>query len=91
MDLLPLVAASNPRSSGRIVSEHGLAPYVPRSKVLGFDCTGGQHTVIDNNWKLVHNPGTGQCDFQPPYSTWENWSSYGRNGNIYMLFDLDTE
>jgi hypothetical protein len=26
--------------------------YVPRSKVLVFDTTGGQQGIIDNNWKV---------------------------------------
>ena len=52
-----------------MADERGLQPYIPRPKVLGFDCTGGQHTVIDNNWKLVHNPGMGQCDFQPVWAS----------------------
>ena len=104
------------RRSGLCV---GVAGYLPRPKVLGFDCTGGQHTgdkktvlfhtldaqmiillrqaldkhrestqkrdafsfsytVIDNNMKLVHNPGEGQCKFLPPYSEWKNWVR--RNG-----------
>ena len=70
-----------------------MAGYLPRSKVLGFDCTGGQHTIIDNNMKIIHNPGKGQCSFQPPYSTWKNWSQHGRSSNesFMFLFDLDAD
>jgi arylsulfatase A-like enzyme len=60
--------------------------YVARNKTLGFSCTGGQEALIDNNYKLLHNPGKGQCDGQAPYTAgpnpWKNLSS------IYMLFDL---
>ena len=35
---------------------------------------GGEQAVIDNNWKLVHNPKMGQCDGQPPYNAWQNLS-----------------
>ena len=82
IDLLPIIAASAANSSGLSTGE---AAYVPRPKLLGFDSTGGQHALIDNNWKLLHNPGKGQCDFKPPYDTWKNLSK------IYMLFDLDTD
>ena len=70
-----------------------MAGYLPRSKVLGFDCTGGQHTIIDNNMKIIHNPGTGQCSFQAPYSHWKNWSQHGRESNesFMFLFDLDSD
>jgi hypothetical protein len=90
---VPLLQASPKVSTGMLESSGAVAGYIPRPKVLGFDCTGGQHTVIDNNMKLVHNPGKGQCDFQPPYSEWTNWSDYGRTSNeSYMfLFDLDRD
>ena len=42
--------------------------------------------MIDNNWKLLHNPGgSGQCDFQPQ----QHGSSSVREK--YMLFDLDED
>lgn len=85
VDLLPLVARSPARSSGLARGDGGLAPYVPRPKPLGFDCTGGERAIIDNSWKLVHNPKLGQCDPQPPYSTWTNLSG------AYLLFDLDSD
>ena len=67
VDLLPLVAA-NP---------------APRGKPIGFDSTGGEHALIDENWKLLVNPKMGQCDAQPPYSKWTNLSK------LTLLFDLD--
>jgi hypothetical protein len=93
INLIPLVQNSPTASSGTLQAVGDVPGYLPRSKVLGFSCTGGQHTVIDNNWKLVHNPGKGQCDFQPPYSEWKNWSMYGRNSNesFMFLFDLDSD
>ena len=59
-----------------------------RDKPIGFDSTGGQHALIDNNWKLLHNPGgSGQCDFQPPY----NSTDPAVLREKYMLFDLDED
>merc|ERR1712203_145734 len=52
---------------------------------MGGFWTGGQQAIIDNNWKILHNPGLGQCDSQAPYNKWSNLSS------IYMLFDLDRD
>ena len=69
LDLLPLVAA-NP---------------APRGKPIGFDSTGGEHAVIDENWKLLVNPKIGQCDAQPPYASWSNLSK------VTLLFDLDAD
>ena len=61
---------------------------VLRSKPIGFDSTGGQHALIDNNWKLLHNPGgSGQCEFQPPYNNTNATLLRER----YMLFDLDND
>jgi arylsulfatase A-like enzyme len=67
IDLMPLVSASATTSSGLSTAVDKATGYMPRPKKLGFDSTGGQHAIIDNNWKLLHNPGGGQCDFQPPY------------------------
>jgi arylsulfatase A-like enzyme len=69
LDLLPLVAA-NP---------------APRRKPIGFDSTGGEHALIDENWKLLINPKMGQCDGQLPYSEWTNLSK------LTLLFDLDRD
>lgn len=69
LDLLPLVAA-NP---------------APRRKPIGFDSTGGEHALIDNNWKILVNPKMGQCDPQPPYSSWKNLSK------LTLLFNLDDD
>lgn len=85
IDLIPLVNASAASSSGASRAADPVGGYLSRPKPLGFDSTGGQHAVIDNNWKLLHNPGGGQCQFQPPYNSWKNLSK------IYMLFDLDTD
>merc|ERR1712157_118306 len=52
LDLLPIVRQ-------RIASDE----YVSRPKPLGF-WTAGQQAVIDNNWKILHNPTMGQCDAQ---------------------------
>lgn len=72
-DLLPIIAASS--------NDH---TYVKRQKPIGF-WTGNQQAMIDNNWKLLFNPSKGQCDFQLPYSTWNNLS------NAYLLYDLDAD
>ena len=96
VDLIPLIGASPAQSHGRLqlpgAEPHSAAAagaakggYLPRDVPIGFDCTFGQHALIDNNWKLVHNPGKGQCTFQPPYATWHNLSS------VYLLFDIDTD
>jgi len=60
---------------------------ISREKPIGFDSTGGQHALIDNKWKLLHNPGKGQCDFQPPYNSTNQTDLRDR----YMLFDLDLD
>lgn len=73
IDLLPIVR-NQPAAGG----------YLPRPKHMGF-WTMGQQAVIDNNWKIVHAPGTGQCAMQPPYNTWKNLSQ------STFLFDLDTD
>ena len=44
--------------------------------------------MIDNNLKILRNPGVGQCTGQEPYfgkSPWKNISK------ITMLFDLDND
>ena len=82
---MPLIDASAANSSGLSNAVDPVNGYLPRPKLLGFDSTGGQHAIIDNNWKLLHNPGGGQCDFQPPYNTWKNLST------LFMLFDLDND
>ena len=66
IDLMPVINASPQLSSGLSAVADPVTGYLPRTKVLGFDSTGGQHAIIDNNWKLLHNPGGGQCDFQVP-------------------------
>ena len=66
IDLVPLVRASPALSSGRLEASGAVAGYVPRPKVLGFDCTGGQHTVIDNNMKLISNPGGAPSSWTSP-------------------------
>jgi len=65
IDLIPLVQSSPTVSSGRLAAEGAVAGYVPRSKPLGFDCTGGQHTIIDNNMKIIHNPVSNSDNFSP--------------------------
>ena len=47
--------------------------------------------MIDNNWKILHNPGKGQCDFQPPYSDWTNKTQLDKLKNGFFLFDLDKD
>jgi arylsulfatase A-like enzyme len=90
LDLAPIVAANE--GARRAAAATGEAKtFVPRSKVMGFDSTGGQHALIDNNWKILHNPGKGQCDFQPPYSEWKNKTQLDKLMNGYFLFDLDTD
>jgi len=57
VDLLPFIESS-----------HGGKVNVSRAKPIGF-WTGDQEAIIDENWKLLHNPSQGQCDFQPPYDS----------------------
>lgn len=63
-------------------------PTLLRTKPIGF-WTGGAQAVVDNNWKIVRNPGKGQCDGQAPYyagpSPWKNMSK------VTFLFDLDAD
>lgn len=73
LDLVPIVQKS--------IASGG---YVDRPRPLGF-WTSGQQAVIDNKWKILHNPEMGQCDAQLPYNTWKNLST------IYMLFDLEKD
>merc|ERR1719217_1812784 len=73
VDLLPIIEAQH---DGRV--------NVSRGKPIGF-WTGNQQALIDDNWKLLFNPSKGQCDFQPPYSTWKNLS------RAYLLYDLDQD
>lgn len=72
-NLLPLVDAV--QQTGALVA---------RPNPIGF-WTMDQQAVIDNNWKILHNPGMGQCDSQAPYNSWKNLSS------IYLLFDLEND
>ena len=86
IDLLPMVAANQAAAAAASSSQGGKVSgaYVAREKELVF-WTAGQQSIIDNNWKIVRNPGMGQCDGQPPYNTWKNLSK------LTMLFNLDTD
>jgi arylsulfatase A-like enzyme len=83
LDLMGIVNASAAQSTGVCKSANQEGGYFPRPKVMGFDCTGGQHALIDNNWKILHKASMGQCTGQPPYNSWKNLST------VYLLFDLD--
>ena len=77
VDLLPIIQQNQAKRPEQ---------YVPRSQELRF-WTNNQQAIIDNNWKLVRNPGIGQCDFQEPYKSWKNVSVT----NHTFLFDLDND
>lgn len=70
IDLLPLLETGH---DGKVDSNRG--------QPIGF-WTGNQQALINESWKLLHNPSKGQCDYQPPYSTWKNLSG------AYLLYDL---
>jgi hypothetical protein len=59
----------------------------PRPKPMGF-WTANQQAVIDNNWKIMRNPGQGQCDGQAPYYKPKPWTNFSK---VTFLFDLDTD
>ena len=40
----------------------------PKDKMLGFSWS-GQAAIIDNDWKLMTKPTSGQCTFQEPCVT----------------------
>ena len=86
IDLLPVVEQNQAAAAAAVAEAAGTtgAAYVPRAKELGF-WTMNQYAIIDNNWKIVRGPGTGQCDMQPPYDTWKNLST------ATFLFDLDAD
>ena len=44
----------------------------------------GQQAVIDNNWKIVHAPGTGQCTMQVGANVCE-WIGGGAHGHMSLL------
>eukprot|EP00939_MAST-03C_sp_MAST-3C-sp1_P001971 g1971.t1 len=76
MDLWPVLSKVGDGETG-----------VPRSKLLGFDSTGGQHAIIDNQYKLLHAPGKGQCDYQAPYDAFNQTDLMSR----YLLFNLESD
>ena len=46
----------------------------------------GQQAVIDNNWKIVHAPGTGQCTMQVGANVCE-W--IGGGSRTHVVADLN--
>lgn len=77
-NLLPLIEIAQQNE------EQGHNGAIARPTPIGF-WTYSQQSIIDNNWKILHNPGMGQCDSQAPYNSWKNLSS------IYLLFDLEND
>jgi hypothetical protein len=89
IDLAPIVelTASTASAASSTASLGGASSYIPREKEMGF-WTGGQQSVIDNNWKILRNPGVGQCSGQAPYYAPKPWTNFSKTT---FLFNLDTD